>query len=334
MDFPILVLGLNGVPGYALFRYFRTLYPGKVIGIRPVKRPCVFGADVRAVDADGFDALARLYEEFQFKTVIDAGGNCALKNCECNPAISRLLNYTQGVDSANLSAKYGAKIIRISTDMVFSGKESKVRESGYIETDAKDPIHNYGKDQAEAEDEILKIKSDTVILRIPLPMDYAPGGEAGAIDWISYRFRPERPATLFTDELRNPIFGIDLCKVVHFILTHEFPPGIYNCGGKRVVSLYQVGQLVNAVGCYTPHLLKGVPRIEGGAIPPRVGNLHLNSEKLYRLLPEGFIRPWPFDDSLVPTDFDWHKTVDRGRWNNKNNIDALLVKGTWNNLET
>ena len=329
---PILILGLNGVPGFALFRHFNKLYgsvtvgenvPG-VIGIRPIKHPCVFGENVFGVDAEETERLGELFEKFRFGTVIDASGNCALKACECDPARSRLLNYSQGVDAATFAARYNATLIRISADMVFSGDEKTKPNRPYVETDPKDPIHNYGKHQAEAEDAITAIKPDVVILRVPLPMDYAPGGCAGAIDWITYRFRPGRPATLFTDEYRNPLSGPDLCRTVQYILEHKFPAGIYNCGGPRRVSLYNVGQIVNAVGGYPAELLHGVPRIEGGPMPPRVGDISINSEKLYKLLPPGFIKPWPA--------FDWHKTFgrnikDKRKMGSDEAITNLLVNG-------
>ena len=337
---PILILGLNGVPGYALFRHFNKLYGGatargkapEVVGIRPIKHPCVFGENVFAVDAEETERLGELFERFRFGTVIDASGNCALKACECDPARSRLLNYSQGVDAATFAARYNATLIRISADMVFSGNEKTKPNRPYVETDPKDPIHNYGKHQAEAEDAIIAIKPDAVILRVPLPMDYAPGGCAGAIDWITYRFRPGRPATLFTDEYRNPLSGPDLCRTVQYILEHKFPAGIYNCGGPRRVSLYNVGQIVNAVGGYPAELLHGMPRIEGGPMPPRVGDISINSEKLYKLLPPGFIKPWPVSDKLVPDSFDWHKTfgrniTDKSKMGSDEAITQLLVNG-------
>lgn len=344
---PILILGLNGVPGFALFRHFNKLYgsvtvsgnaPSKasnapgVIGIRPIKHPCVFGDNVYGIDAEETERLGELFERFHFGTVIDASGNCALKACECDPARSRLLNYSQGVDAATFASRYNATLIRISADMVFSGDEKTKPNRPYVETDPKDPIHNYGKHQAEAEDAITAIKPDAVILRVPLPMDYAPGGCAGAIDWITYRFRPGRPATLFTDEYRNPLSGPDLCRTVQYILEHKFPAGIYNCGGPRRVSLYNVGQIVNAVGGYPAELLHGVPRIEGGPMPPRVGDISIDSSKLYKLLPPGFIKPWPVSDKLVPDSFDWHKTfgrniTDKSKMGSDEAITNLLVNG-------
>lgn len=321
---PILVTGLAGVPGYALFRYFKSLFPGQVYGVRPKKNACVTGDTVFGIDAEETNSFAAIFKGHRFGTVIDASGNCALKSCECDPVLSKLLNYTQGVETARLAAEYKSTLIRISTDMVFSGESGL---GNYIETDPKDPIHNYGKHQSLAEESIQELMPNAVLLRVPLPMDYAPGGEAGAIDWIAYRFRPGRPATLYTDEYRNPIYGDDLCKVVEYILINPIPPGIYHCGGKRIVSLYQVGQIINALGCYKSDLLMGCLRVAAGPMPPRVGHLGINCEKLYSFLPKDFIRPWPFIDSLFPTDFNWHKTVDRSAWVDIDAVHRYLVKG-------
>ena len=65
-------------------------------------------------------------------------------------------------------------------------------------------------------------------------------------------------------------------------------------------------------------------------MPPRVGDISINSEKLYKLLPPGFIKPWP--DKLVPDSFDWHKTFGRNiknksKMGSDEAITNLLVNG-------
>jgi len=321
---PILITGLSGVPGYALFRYFQKRFPHFVYGIRAVNSHDVKGLGVLPIDAEDVASHAAAFETYQFGTVIDASGNCALKACECDAALSKLLNYTQGVTIARLAAEYGCALIRLSTDMVFSGASG---EGNYKEEDPKDPIHNFGKHMSFAEEDIQKLVPEVVILRVPLPMDYAPGGEAGAIDWITHRFRPGRPATLYFDEYRNPIYGGDLCRIVEFILEHSFPSGIYHCGGRRTVSLYEIGQIINVVGGFSPELLQGCNRLEAGPLPPRVGNLAIDCRKLWSLLPREMIRPWPEMESLVPDSRDWHKKVDRSRFGSAEWIDKLLVQG-------
>jgi dTDP-4-dehydrorhamnose reductase len=128
---------------------------------------------------------------------------------------------------------------------------------------------------------------------------------AGAIDWIQSRFRAGRPATLYFDEVRSCTYVDDLNAVFHRFLAGD-EAGLYHAGGPRGITLYQIGQIVNRVGGYDPHLLKGCPRREAGPIPPRAGDVRMDSGKLLRLLQADPFRPWPLDANLFPTGRHWH----------------------------
>jgi len=323
----MLVTGLPGVPGWALFRYLQGKCPEAVFGIKPCANRDVRGDQVVSLDAEDFSGLRALFDRYRFRSVVDASGNCALKACTADPRLSRLLNYSFGVELARLAAEFGCeRYVRISSDFVFSGAAGV---GGYHEECPTDPITNNGRDMLDAECDLLNLLPHAVILRIALPMDYAPGGVAGAIDWITTRFRAGRPATLYYDEVRSPIFGGDLCAVVQHSLGGALPGGVYHCGGPRLMSLYEVGQVINAVGGYDPGLLQGCMRVEAGPFPPRVGHLGMDCGKITRLLPAGTLRPWPAQDCLVPSHVDWHYSVDRKLWGGGNKIHDLLVLGDY-----
>lgn len=325
---PLLVTGLPGVPGWNLFHWLKKHWKGEVVGIRPVANLKAHAPGVRTVDAEDHVSLEALFQEFRFGAVVDASGNCALKACQCDPQLSHLLNCDFGLRVAHLAQEYGSKLVRLSTDLVFSGRDDHV--GPYREDEATDPVTVYGASMAEAEERILKAAPGVIILRIPLPMGYTPGGHAGAIDWIEWRFRNHRPATLYFDERRSPIHKDDLGAVVHWVLQNEtIPSGIYHCGGPRSVSLYEIGQVINAVGGYSAPLLMGCPRHEAGPMPPRAGDVTVDSSKLLVHLPPSIIRPWPLDERLIPLDRDWHRNVDRSLWGNGHRIESLLVDGVY-----
>jgi dTDP-4-dehydrorhamnose reductase len=50
----------------------------------------------------------------------------------------------------------------------------------------------------------------------------------------------------------------------------------------------------------------GCPRIDAGPIPPRAGNVSMDSSKLRQALGYEPFHSWPYDESLVPTHRDWH----------------------------
>src|SRR5437899_12177324 len=158
---------------------------------------------------------------------------------------------------------------------------------------------------AEGERQVAQIDPEAAILRISLPMGVSFNGHAGAIDWIQSRFRAGRPATLYFDEVRCCTYTDDLNRVFERFLAGD-ESGLYHAGGPRPITLYQIAQVVNRAGGYDPSLLKGCPRAHAGPMPPRAGNVSMNSAKLIALLGEQLFRPWPLGVDLWPADSDWH----------------------------
>src|SRR5262249_54244114 len=103
---PLLVTGITGVAGYNAFRYFRRRYPGRVVGLRPRKTWRMTGDGVVALDAEDRAGLRALLRDFRFGAVLNCVGNCALKSCELDPAMARVVN----VASADALAE-GVRVI-------------------------------------------------------------------------------------------------------------------------------------------------------------------------------------------------------------------------------
>src|SRR5262249_1395549 len=82
--------------------------------------------------------------------------------------------------------------------------------------------------------------------------------------------------------------------------------GLYHAGGPRALSLYQIAQVVNRVGGYDPNLLMGCPRRDAGPIPPRAGDVTMDSKALDNALGGKPLHPWPYCEDFVPTNRDWH----------------------------
>jgi dTDP-4-dehydrorhamnose reductase len=150
------------------------------------------------------------------------------------------------------------------------------------------------------------------ILRISLPMGISFNGHAGAIDWIQSRFKKSKPATLYYDEVRTPTYTDCLNPLLAAVLARREICGLYHAGGPRRLTLFQIAQIVNRVGGYDPHLLHGCMRIEAGPLPPRAGDVTMNSSKLARALGHDPFDPWPLDEGHVPTHREWHFEGGRG----------------------
>jgi dTDP-4-dehydrorhamnose reductase len=215
-----------------------------------------------------------------------------------------------GLNLMRAAKKNQVRLIRLSTDLVFDGnpyvRDGQTVLGDYREDWPVSPVTVYGKLMAESESRILEEYPETAILRIALPMGPSLNGHAGAIDWIESRFRKGRPATLYFDEVRSNLYVQDLNHVIAKFLAND-ANGIFHVGGPKPLSLYQIAQVINKLGNYPPDLLMGCLRAAAGPMPPRAGNVSMNTDKLRVLLGNNVVQPWPNDRQHLPNHADWHR---------------------------
>lgn len=303
---PLLITGIAGVAGYNAFHYFRDKFPGEVIGVRREDHWPLRGEGIVGCDVEDRDSLRRLFDEHAFAGVLNCGGSCALKSCELDPQMARRVNVAGVVNLLDQLAGTDTRLVHLSIDLVYSG----TRGGGHVEDDPTDPVTVYGKTMVEAEEVITASRAEACILRISLPMGVSFNGHAGAIDWIQSRFKQSKPATLYFDEVRTPTYTDCLNRVLEDVLSRRKLRGLYHAGGSRQLSLFEIAQIVNRIGGYDPDNLLGCLRIEAGPLPPRAGDVTLDSNKLARALGYEPFHPWPCSDDMVPTHRQWHRERD------------------------
>jgi len=296
-----MVCGVAGVSGYNAFQQLRKKYGDTVYGQRPIKNWPLVGDGIIGADLEDPVAFKKLLKDHKIKSLLNCGGTCALKACELDPDMARRINVMCLGNLLKVLEGTDIRLVHLSIDLVYSG----TGDGGHLETDPTDPVTVYGKTMVEAEQLILAARPDSCILRISLPMGISFNGHAGAIDWIASRFKKNKPATLYFDEVRTPTYCECLTETIEDVLVSDLR-GLYHCGGTRRLSLYQIAQIVNRVGGYDPDLLMGCPRIEAGPIPPRAGNVTMNSDRLAHAIGRTPFVPWPLKNEQVPDATDWH----------------------------
>lgn len=299
---PLLITGVAGVAGYNALDYFRTRYPGQVIAIRQEDNWRLTGDGVVACDAENHERLTALFEEYQFRSVLNCAGNCALKACELDSRLAWRTNVEGLINLLSIVVERDVRLVHLSVDLVYSGATGR---ASYIESDPTDPVTVYGKTMVAAEQLIRDWMPQACMLRISLPMGVSFNGHAGAIDWIQSRFKKGRPATLYFDEVRTPTYTDCLNRLYERVLSSDLT-GLYHAGGPRALSLYEIAQIINRVGGYDPNLLNGCPRLDAGPIPPRAGDVTMNSNALTEALGSDVLGDWPYDPTFVPTHREWH----------------------------
>jgi dTDP-4-dehydrorhamnose reductase len=296
-----LITGITGVPGYNAFFYFRSRYGDQVIGQRPRANERLQGPGIVACDLEESAEIASLFERYRFRSVLNCGGSCALKSCELDREMARRVNVLGVGSLLRQIAGSGTRLVHLSIDLVFSGSKG----GDYREIDPPDPVTVYGDTMFEAESLVLADAPAACILRISLPMGISFNGHAGAIDWIQSRFKKGKPATLYYDEVRTPTYVECMNDLYERLLAGRLS-GIFHAGGPRKMTLFQIAQIVNRVGGYDPRLLQGCFRIQAGPVPPRAGDVTLDSAKLTEALGFAPLRPWPWCADQLPDHRNWH----------------------------
>ena len=299
---PLLITGLAGVPGYNAFHYFRQRYPVGVIGTRRPDNWTLQDEGIVACNVHDPDDLQRLFDQHQFAAVLNCEGTCKLKSCELDPWLAWRVNIAGVENLLEVLEGIQVRLIHVSVDLVYPGRAG----GGYVEDDPPDPVTIYGKTMSQAERLILHHRPDASVLRISLPMGVSFNGHAGAIDWIQSRFQQGKPATLFYDEVRTPTYTDCLNRVFEAVLASDLS-GLYHAGGPRRLSLFQIAQIVNRIGGYDSEHLIRASRLQAGPMPPRAGDVTMDSNKLLTALGYSPFDPWPLHEEHVPTDQDWHR---------------------------
>lgn len=298
---PMLVTGVSGVTGLNTFAFLRRRYGDQVLGQRPVVTEKLVGPGILASDLNDPIEIRSIIREHGIRSILSTGGSCNLKGCELDHEMARRVNVSTVQALVDASLDSGTWLVHLSIDLVFGGDRGGLHK----EADVIDPATMYGKTMAMAEGVIQAGKPDACIGRISLPMGGSFNQHAGAVDWIGSRFIKGRPATLYYDEFRTPTYVECLAEVCEDLVAGDFS-GLWHLGGPRIVSLNEIGQIVNRVGGYDPDLLRGSFRIEAGPMPPRAGNVTMDSSAIASALGRQPFCPWPYHDELVPNGRDWH----------------------------
>lgn len=104
---------------------------------------------------------------------------------------------------ARAAAAVGARLIHLSTDVVFDGR----KESPYVEEDPPSPVSEYGRAKAEAELRVALAHPEALVVRTSLIYG---GAESSTHEQAAH----DRSRTFFTNEIRNPVQVGDLAAAL------------------------------------------------------------------------------------------------------------------------
>ena len=208
--------------------------------------------------------------------VIHAGAVTDPDRCEAEPETALKVNFQGTQDVARLASGLGARLVYVSTDLVFDGKRGN-----YGEDDPPNPLNIYGMSKLHAEEAVRDCCPDALTLRSTLI--YGSGSPVSKTSFgrLLDNLRAGRRVQLFTDQMRNPVFVEDLAAAILLALERDLS-GLYHVAGAEAASRCEFGRQVCAVFGLDERLI--VPITVDDAVFParRPLNVTLNTDKLAR----------------------------------------------------
>ena len=230
----LLITGSSGYLGSELARQA----PEAAGTYLTVERPRAVQLDVR--DAD---AVARLIDEVRPGAVIHTAYS------EAADESARAVNVDGARNVARAASKVGARLVHVSTDLVFDGERGRP----YTEDDTPRPIMEYGRQKLAGEEAVRDELPDALVVRTSLIYG---GSEPSRHERVVFEAADgARSARFFSDELRSPVQVGDLAAAL-LALAKSDATGVLHVAGADGVSRYEFARLVAAAAGRDPDLLE------------------------------------------------------------------------------
>lgn len=263
----VLIFGATGMLGKAIMRAWSD---DEIIGLGSAD------ADIRVpeqVDAQ----VQRIHPDW----IVLSAAYTDVDGCELNPQLAKAVNTQGAVNVARAAAKAGAKLLFVSTDYVFDGRNTKP----YEVDDPRNPINSYGQSKAEAEKRVLEILPDACIVRTSWL--FGAGGKCFP-DTI-LKLAATRPQIEVVDDQRgSPTYTDDLANAI-IQLCRANAQGIIHCTNAGDCTWYDFAREILAqAGLATKVLPTTTEKFVRPANRPRFSILSPESLRKYGIA----MRPW------------------------------------------
>jgi dTDP-4-dehydrorhamnose reductase len=229
----VLVTGAGGLLGGRL----AELLHGRGLEVLAAHRLSIPPPGPRPVLVELTDekALARLLDASRPDAVVHAAAISRSNRCEERPDEAERVNARLPGTLARECRERGLRLVALSTDLVFGGDRSLLRED-----DPPGPLSVYGRTKLAGEEAVLSACPGAAVVRVALVLGRGHGTRATSTESVARALLGGREVRLFTDEHRTPVDPESVADAVLRLL--DCPAaGRFHLGGPERISRYDLG---------------------------------------------------------------------------------------------
>ena len=277
-----LVTGSSGQLGGYLLRHLRERGE-PAVAWSGTARGELFGYPLNPVDLSNPDGVAAAVRAARPDLIVHTAAVARVDDCHRDPERARRVNTRGSELLAELAAEFGARLVFVSTDLVFDGERG-----GYREDDPSRPLSVYGRTKADAEAAVLAAPRG-VVARFSLLFGPTLVGRPSFFDGMVAALRGGQPLTLFADEWRTPLGAHGAARALAE-LAHSDVVGLLHVGGPERLSRLEMGLRLAEHLSVSPERIIATARDAVPAAEPRPRDTSLDVTRWRGRFPA---LPWP-----------------------------------------
>lgn len=229
--------------------------------------------DIDTLDITSHTAVDLFISTHRPDFLINCAAYTAVDKAEDDVALCHQINHDAVRILGEVASKYQVKMIHISTDYVFDGKNYKP----YCENDAVCPTNVYGQSKLLGEQSLMRVAPQSIIIRTSWL--YSSFGNNFVKTMLRLGREREQLGVIF-DQVGTPTYAADLAgAIMAIVLSETFIAGIYHYSNEGVCSWYDFTIAIHNDAGIECHVLP----IESSAYPVRTPRPHysvLNKAKI------------------------------------------------------
>ena len=273
----ILITGVSGLLGVNVaLEAAQTHTVFGVVNRRPIKTQAF---TVLQADLQKKGAVERILDETQPDWVIHCAALADVEACERDPELARALNSELPTQLARHVARGGARLLHVSTDAVFDG-----RQGNYGEEDTPNPLSVYAQTKLDGERMVLEANPDAIIARVNL-FGWSVSGKRSLAEFFFYNLQAGNRVKGFTDVYFCPLLANDMAGIFLRMLEKSLS-GVYHVFSSTSTSKYEFGVAIARKFGFDPDLIAPISVAASGLSAARSPNLTMNVSKLIHSLGE------------------------------------------------
>jgi dTDP-4-dehydrorhamnose reductase len=200
------------------------------------ERGLTYCASDKEIDITDYKAIEKFGKDKKIKWIINCAGYTKVDKAEEEIDEAFKINKDGARNIALFSSKRQIRLIHISTDYVFDGRQ----EGGtiaYSENDKINPINIYGKSKLAGEEEIKKILEEYFIIRTA----WLYGLQGNNFVYTMLRLFKERDLLkVVGDQWGSPTYTVDLAGAILKIIENDSVSyGVYHFTNEGVTNWYK-----------------------------------------------------------------------------------------------